>query len=87
MRQLVLPVDLLTCPNKYTRRTCLIIKLQYVWEIAYLLFFSIRPPPGLLPVLGPLERYMMPTLDSALLISSRAGADLGRTSDHRASPL
>ena len=38
-----------------------------------LLFFSILPPSGLLPVLGPLERYMMPTLDSALLISSRAG--------------
>ena len=40
------------------------------------LFFSIRPPPGLLPVLGPLERYMTPTLDSALPTSSRAGADL-----------
>ena len=62
-------------------------------------FFSICPPPGLLPVLGPLERYMTPTLDSALLISSRAGADLGQMSDrlrsfirlsrrdHRASPL
>ena len=25
--------------------------------------------------------YMTPTLDAALLISSRAGADLGRTSD------
>ena len=41
-------------------------------------FFSIRPPPGLLPVLGHLERCMTPTLDSALLISSRVGADLGR---------
>ena len=30
------------------------------------LFFSIHPPPGLLPVLGPLERYMTPTLDAAL---------------------
>ena len=44
-------------------------------------FFCIPPPPGLLPVLGPLERYMTPTLDSALLVSSRAGADLGRPSD------
>ena len=44
-------------------------------------FLSIRPSPGLLPVLGPLERYMTPTLDVALLSSSRAGADLGRTSD------
>ena len=34
---------------------------------------------GLLPVLGPLEQYMTPTLDAALLSSSRAGADLGRT--------
>ena len=25
-------------------------------------YFSIRPPPGLLLVLGPLERYMTPTL-------------------------
>ena len=32
-------------------------------------------------VLGPLERYMKPTLDAALLISSRAVADLGGTSD------
>ena len=43
--------------------------------------FFIRPPPGLLPVLGLLKRYMTPTLDAALLISSRAGADLGRMSD------
>ena len=32
-------------------------------------------------MLGPLEQYMTPTLDAALLISSWAGADLGRTSD------
>ena len=44
-------------------------------------FFSICPSPELLTVLGPLERYMTPTLDAALLISSTAGADLGRTSD------
>ena len=53
----------------------------------YFLLFSIRPPLGLLPVLGPLTRYMTPTLDAALLMcgspergratSSRAGADLG----------
>ena len=41
-------------------------------------FFSIRPPTGLLPVLGLLERYLTTTHDSALLISSRVGADLGR---------
>ena len=29
--------------------------------------FSIHPPPGLLPVLGPLKWYMTPTLDAALL--------------------
>ena len=28
-------------------------------------------------MLGLLERYMMPTLDAALLCSSRAGSDLG----------
>ena len=44
-------------------------------------FFCIHPPPELLPVLGPLERYVMPTLDAALLCSSRAGSDLGRTLD------
>ena len=56
---------------------------QFVLEanVFFLLFFSIRPPSGLLPVLGPLEWYMTPTLDWALLITSRAGADLGRTSD------
>ena len=40
-------------------------------------FVSIHPPLELLPVLGPLERCMMPTLDTALLYSSRAGSDLG----------
>ena len=44
-------------------------------------FFYIRPLPDLLPVLGPLERYMTPTLDAALLCSSRAGSDLGCKSD------
>ena len=44
-------------------------------------FFCIHPPPELLHVLGPLERYMTPTLDAALLCSSRAGSDLGQTLD------
>ena len=44
-------------------------------------FFWIHPPSELLPVLGPLERYMMPTLVVALLYSSRAGSDLGRSLD------
>ena len=44
-------------------------------------FFSICPPPELLPVLGPLERYMTLALDTALLCSSRAGSDLGHKSD------
>ena len=30
-------------------------------------YFSIRPPPALLPVLGLLTQYMTPTLDPALL--------------------
>ena len=42
--------------------------------------FFFRHSSGLLPVLGLLERYMTPTL-STLLSSSRAGADLGRTTD------
>ena len=41
-------------------------------------FFSISPLPELLPVLGPLEWYVTPTLDAALLCSSRVGSDLGR---------
>ena len=44
-------------------------------------FFSIHPPPELLPVLGPLEWYMSPTLDAALLNSSRAGSDLSQMLD------
>ena len=44
-------------------------------------FYSIRPPPELFPVLVPLERYMAPTLDAALLCSNRVGSDLGRKSD------
>ena len=51
-------------------------------KIAITIFLSsICPPLGLLLVLGPLERYMTPTLDAALLCRSRAGSDLGRTSD------
>ena len=39
-------------------------------------FLSVRFPPELLPVLGLLEQYVKPTLDVALLCSSRAGSDL-----------
>ena len=46
-----------------------------------LLFLCVRPPPELLPVLGLLEWYMTPTLDTAQLCSSRAGFDLGPMSD------
>ena len=41
-------------------------------------FFGICPPPGLIPVLGPCEQYMTPTLDAAQIISSRAGTDVCR---------
>ena len=44
-------------------------------------FFSTRPPPELLSVLGRLEQYMTRTLDAALLCTSRAGSDLGSKSD------
>ena len=43
-------------------------------------FFCIRPPPGLLRV-GTAGTVQTPTLDLALLSSSRAGADLGRPLD------
>ena len=54
---------------------------KLVKYIKFPAFLSICLPPGFLPVLGPLERYMIPTLDAALLCSCRAGADLGRMSD------
>ena len=45
-------------------------------------FSSIRPSLGLRSLCWYLpERYMTPTLDVALLSSSRAGADLSRMSD------
>ena len=65
-----------------------LLKVQLLIVFSYLalihiqtfsLFIIIRPTPGLLPVLGPLERYMAPTLDATLLSSSWAGADLGHT--------
>ena len=51
----------------------------------YIFFYSILPPPGLLPVLGPLKWYMTPTLDAALLYVVHP--DRVTTSVHRASPL
>ena len=55
----------------------------------FIFLFSIRPPSGLLTVLGPLERYRLQHLmwpcyciihrDGVITISSWAGADLGRT--------
>ena len=48
-------------------------------------FISICPPLGWLPVLGPREQFMTPALDAALIISSSAGADLGRTSEEMSS--
>ena len=62
---------------------CILLSIQ--WALLLIktikLFFCICLPPGLLPVLGPREWYMTHTLDSALLCSSRAGTDLGLTSD------
>ena len=40
-----------------------------LWFFLFIfLLFSIRPPSGWLPVLGPLTWYMTPTLDAALLM-------------------
>ena len=47
------------------------VKVKIVKTLS-MFFFGICPPPGLLPVLGLCEHYMTPTLDAALLISSRA---------------
>ena len=58
LRCVNIPTVLLMFFNKFARNS--------------VLFFSIRPPPELLLVLGLLERYMTPTLDVALLCSSRA---------------
>ena len=41
--------------------------MPVISDQVYIFFcFSIHPPPELLPVLGPLELYMTPTLDVAL---------------------
>ena len=45
------------------------------------IFIFIYLPRIILHVLGPCERYMTPTLDATLLISSRVGTDLGLSSD------
>ena len=47
-------------------------KIKIVTEIG--IYFSIHPPPGLLPELGLLTRYMTPALDAALLISHVCGS-------------
>ena len=57
--------------------TCFKIGENCCKKFKVLLFFKYLPSSRLLPVLGPLERNMTPTLDTALLCSSRAGSDLG----------
>ena len=46
-----------------------------VWSHCFRLFkgffVCVHPPLELLPLLGPLEQYVTPTLDAALLCSSR----------------
>ena len=72
----VLAIDTYKITNRYGK-----CRQRYVENnlTQILSIFFLYPPssPGLPPVLGLLERYMTPTLDTALLISSRAGADLG----------
>ena len=56
----------------------------------FFFFFCIRPPQGLLPVLGPLMGYMAPTLDAALqyvVHRDRVTTSLVVDNVHRASPL
>ena len=52
--------------------------LYHIRSFKFEIMWLFRLPPGLLPVLGSLEWYMTPTLDAALLSSSREGADLGQ---------
>ena len=47
----------------------------------FLLLFLYAPSPGIASCVGTAERYMTPTLDAALLYSSRAGSDLGCESE------
>ena len=65
----------------WRRLTILYTNINITWKIRNTYFFCIHPPPELLPVSRLLEQYMMPTLDAALLYSSRAGSDQGRTLD------
>ena len=47
----------------------LLTRAYFINALIFFLFFSfVDASPGLLPVLGPLERYMTPTLDAALLL-------------------
>ena len=59
---------------------CILVPMVFIYSVIqfrlnvpvslifFYYFFSIPPPPGLLLVLGPLTRYMTPTLDAALLM-------------------
>ena len=49
----------------------------------YLIFFLYPPSSGIAPCVLTAGTVQTPTLDTALLSSSRGGADLGRTSDNR----
>ena len=72
---------MLSCTHLYHsfRYLC---HLQNHFKFFYYFFLIIRPPQGLLPVLGPLTRYMTPTLDAALLICG--SQERGRTTSSRA---
>ena len=69
--------------------TVIILELTLFWILTHTIelrfpdqdfFWGICPPPGLLPVLGPCEWYLTPTLDAALLISARVDTDPGLSS-------
>ena len=61
----------------------------YFFLFFYFLFFLFPPFSKIAPCVGTTEVVQTPTLDSALLCSSRAGIDLGRTSgsEDDASPV
>ena len=49
-------------------------------EYTIIFFFKYVPSSGIAPCVGPAGTVQTPTLDVALLSSSRAGADLGQMS-------
>ena len=55
-------------------------KRSFINDVTY--FFLYLPSSGITPCVGTRVKYMTPTLDTALLISSRGGTDPGLALDN-----